>query len=1262
MADDNCEFDSMKFSELMAERMRWARLFVTIQEIAEDNKELVRDLSTYDPTVAVPLLAGLLTLPNYQSHCIRLEILVALAVVHCHGRKKAHIDQAIRWFSQISKSRCVTAEDQLEDVFVSLVQDEHEDYRLFEGVWEGAGFYTQRVLDVIATMPDKGQLGQIKKTVRALLTISDMVCDKARLQRYQLGSDEHHSVLSARNVPGGTTLISRVTVTFAELDERGITRSDIEPFLFLPQMKTALPAQQIASSYLDRHPLIGQGDTHLVIALPSALSVAVRDYAIASIIEGGLVKTFDGLLASNYARLLSDTPLLGGPMHAPVRWKALGEHRWCTFFFEVDEGYYISYHLFLPTVQTHANGGFINDHHIEDALVGILHKSIDDVLAHLANQPNFKKGLVIFVDCGWGKSCATQRIELNNTHWWFQRMSAADLVRLSWLSEMKPDYLWRIQDGLEAVTKAGVEILNLNGILNLIGWVRSNHGHFVPQAQLTDGMISPERPLVLCPPLNLLRQVRADSDRGYDRHRSMDNTGTWHDVQHASPNPFFSSDSARRVYTSMDGVRSGTLTSVYEGTLRLWISVSTPSITQRKVTYQLWEMANEWLHRIGAALDARAEGATKTFNVKVYVEFCDVDSPEDVVGKSIPEDLIPLCAIEAHSEPNACKAVFGVGFFSGFRIADNVAERLFVRNIVRAFLHVLGVENGDGEIEAIEDRVVRNNEARHYHLFHVQNFMDHVLDTLPATLIAIDSIDDAAAKIGLGWRVIGKDQGNKIEGREACTNFLAEVVDALSDDIINALATFDRLSTLKRLVANCEKASVERDLWKRTSAATLGLHGHNPDTVDRVGQQMSKCAGAGIASRILSEIALCVCPLEGGAPLSSIEMSKLIARAALIVGIGGLSDAIYYNALAPELTISQLGDILCRDEFGNLVVKPMLSRMMGDSIIANAPLQENNYEAPEILTDARGRISDEFWGIWKNEMGFDINEARNIIGALEDKGIAEHTAILEIAQSDYFTLVCSDSVPKGAAERFLGQFSLATRPRWQAPPKGFTSKDIYPWRFGRRLSFMTRPILKVNDSDDPVLVIAPASLSIGFAYVVDGAHSGRLDRSYFRTKEMKDIWWGKAREGHSFNAEVARALSDASWQVRANIRLPELLGRKVEDDLGDIDVLAWRSDQNRVLVIECKDLSPARNYSEIAALLSDYQGVEADGEADRLKRHLNRVSLLRDNQEELQRFTKIQQPQIVSCLICSGVVPMQYARIDALADTHVGTVEKILAL
>lgn len=1262
LSDEFTQSDLDKLETLFAEYTRWASLYVSIEEIAKDNKLLIRDLSRYDPTVAIPLLASLLTLPKLQSHCIRLEILVVLAVVYCRGRKKANIGDAVRWFAQIGKSQCVMGEDPAEDVFVSLVQDRNGDYRLFEGVWEAAGFYTHRVLDVITTMPDTGQFGQIKKSVRALLVISDMVCKKAGLHRYQLGSDEQCSALSPRILPGRNALISRVTITFAELDERGITLDDIEPFLLHPQMREELPAQQIGLSYLDRCPLIVHGATHLTVALPSALSVAVRDYAIASIIEGGLAETFDSILAQNYSKLFFDTPLLGGPMRAPIHWKKTGAHRWSNFYHKVDEGYFISFHFFLPSVQTHPDGGFKGVYREEGALTEALQTSINEVLKHVAGQDDFKEGFVVLVGCGWGKGCVTKALELDQPHWRFESMSAADLVRLSWLGDMNPSYFWRIQDGLEAVRKAGVQIVNPNGILNLIGWVRSNNGHFIPHAQLPEGEISPERPLMLNPPLNLLREVRADADRGFDRHCAVDNTGTWHDVQHVSPKPFFSSESTQRFYASMDDVRSGTLTSVYEGAIQLWMAVAAPNISEREIEYRLWEMAGEWLHRIGNALDKRGEAATEMHNLKVYVEFRDGDPLKEGGEKPALEDLFPLCIIEPHSEPNACKAVFQAGFLAGFRIAENVAERLFVRTLARAYLHLLGVEDCDSEAEVVEAFIVPNDDARSFHLFHAQQFMDYVRDTLPKELIAIDPIDDAATKIGLGWRVLEKGQSNKIEGREACTGFLEKVVDALLAEIFEALNVFNRLSTLTRLVANCEKANAEKDHWKRTSAAVLGLHSDEPVTVDRYVEQLSKFAGADIASRILTEIALCVCPAEGGIQISDIELSKLIARAALVVRIGGLSDAIYYNALAPELTISPLGDILFRDEFGRLVVEPMLARVIGEGFIANAPLQRRNYEDPEIVPETKGKISDEFWDIWNIEMGFDLDEARNIIGALEDKGVEDHTAIFTIKQSAYLTFVCSDKVSEDAARRFLDQFSLVTRLHWDKPPKGFDRKDIYPWRFGRRLSFVTRPILEVDDSDDPLLIIAPGALRKGFAYVFDGAYSGRFEQAFFHTKEMRDTWWGKAHEGHTFNAEVAKALSEAGWKVRENIGLPEVLNRKTEQDYGDVDVLAWRPDRKEVLVVECKDISLARNYSEVAALLSDYQGADSEGKPDKLRRHLNRVTLLQDNRDLLQRFTEVQEPRVISCLVCSGVVPMQYAKIDALENTHVGGISDILEL
>ena len=1262
MSDEFTEPDWDKLNAILAEHTRWANLSVTIEEIMQENKSLIHDLSRYDPTVAVPLLASLLTLPKYHSHCIRLEILVALAVAHCRGRKKANIGQAIRWFSQIGKSKCVAGEDPAEDVFVSLVRDRNGDYRLLEGVWEAAGFYTQRVLEVIATMPETGQFGQIKKSVRALLIISDMVCEKAGLHRYQLGSDEHYSVLSPRILPGRNALISRVTITFAELDERSITPDDIKPFLLHPQMREDLPAQQIGLSYLDHCPLIVHGTTHLTVALPSAISVAVRDYAIASIIEGGLVENFDRVLAQNYSKLFFDTPLLGGPIRAPVHWKKTGSHRWSNFSLKIDEGYFISFHLFLPSVQTHPDGGFKEIYREEGALTEALQTSINEVLKHFERHGDFKEGLVVVVGCGWGKGYATQFIELDHPHWRFESMSAADLVRLSWLADMNPSYFWRIQDGLEAVRKAGVHIVNPNGILNLIGWVRSNNGHFVPHAQLPQGEISPEWPLMLNPPLNLLREVRADSDRGYDRHLAVDNIRTWHDVQHVSPSPFFSSESSQRVYASMDDVRNGRFTSVYEGAIQLWMSVVAPNISEREVEYRLWEMAGEWLHRIGNVLDERGEAATEMHNLKVYVEFRDGDPPKEGGDKPALENLFPLCIIEPHSEPNACKAVFQAGFLAGFRIAENVAERLFVRTLAQAYLHLLGVEDCDGEAKAIEALVVPNDDARSFHLFHAQQFMDYVRDTLPKELIAIDPVDDATTKIGLGWRVLEKGQSNKIEGRDACTGFLKKVVDTLLAEIFEALKVFNRLSTLMRLVANCEKANVEKDHWKRTSAAVLGLHGDEPGTVDRYVEQISKFNSAGMISRILTEIALCVCPAAGGIRISDIELSKLIARAALVVRIGGLSDAIYYNALAPELTISPLGDILFRDEFGGVVVEPMLTRVIGESFVANAPLQRRNYEDPGIVPETKGKISDEFWDIWNIEMGFDLDEARNIIGALEDKGIEDHAAIFTIKQSTYLTLVCSDKVSADAARRFLVQFSLVTRPRWDKPPKGFGRKDIYPWRLGRRLSFVTRPILAVDNGDDPLLIIAPSALRKGFAYVLDGAYRGRFEQAFFRTKEMRNTWWGKAHEGHTYNAEVAKALSVAGWQIRENIKLSEILNRKIDPVFGEIDVLAWRSGRQEVLVVECKDLSLARTYSEVAALLSDYQGADSEGKPDELRRHLNRVALLQDNRGQLQRFTGVQEPRVISCLVCSGVVPMQYAKIDALANTHVGGIPDILEL
>ena len=283
-----------------------------------------------------------------------------------------------------------------------------------------------------------------------------MVCDKAGLERYQLGSDREYSTLSPDKLPGGKALTSRVTVTLAELNSRGITASDIAPFVFEPQMAREMDTQKIADTHLDRHPLVMHDNTHLVVALPSVLSIAMRYYAIRQIEDRGLTSVFDRILATNYSTLFANVSLFGGPTHVPVTWKRAGEHRWSNVCFEADKGYYISMHLFLPSVQVHGDAGFKSEYHLDSVLMKELKRSVDNVCSHFAGRPEFKAGIVVVVGCGWGKGYVTEGFTMEASQWRFESMSADDLVRLSRLGDMNPGYFWRIQDGLEAVTKAGV--------------------------------------------------------------------------------------------------------------------------------------------------------------------------------------------------------------------------------------------------------------------------------------------------------------------------------------------------------------------------------------------------------------------------------------------------------------------------------------------------------------------------------------------------------------------------------------------------------------------------------------------------------------------------------------------------------------------------------------------------------------------------------------------------------------------------------------
>ena len=1249
-----------QFEELFQENMRWATLAVRLSDISKENKTLVADLRPYNVHATVKQFAGLLTMPDYQSQCIRIELLIRLALVHCKGKRIPTLTKCRLWFKWIGRTRSVLGEDPSEDVFVSLLEYGKKDYHVLEGTWENAAFYTQRVLDVVETMPEHKGFVQLRRCIRALLLLANSVCLRSGLSRYVLGSDEPGKNLQIRSCPPISDLMSRVTFSKSDLKELDVTTLDLKPFILDRKNYRKLRSQRPGLSELETRPILMNADSEIVIALPSALTISLRTHVIKNIYNSSYLNSFDYVLAMKYAELFHETPLLGRLHRAVVPWEKAKGARVANFITEIDKRHYLCFSLYLPSILVHAQGGFVDAHMVDEMSSLEIATSVNQITSQVSKDTRFKQGLVLVVPCGWGKPVVMPEPRVDDKRWIVDFVPVADLIRLSYLPYMSPRYLWGMLNALVTVEEQNVHIQNPNGIPNLIGWIQENDGELIPHSKMPSLDLDPSHQFVMTVPSNLLRSVRADADRSVDKRQVVDPSGRVHALRFPAAGQLFRPDHERRVYVSKDDLDGGVLTSMYDGTSKLWISVSAQNMTDKELCYRLWEMANEWLEQLGPVVDQIGDNGRPSRDVMIFVEFLDNNLPNKLHTGATEKDFRKLCRVETSDKQSLGKVIFDKGFLVGANIAKNRIERLFVRTLAQAFLEAQNEEVDRKDIDKIELLVVRNDDARHFHIFKAQNFLDHVRGILPDVVVEMDKVHASNVLFTLGGRTRRSKYGPSIHGKKNCNTFLAKVVDMLLDDLKRKLEAYERVATITRFVGNIERATIEKERFERTSASVLGLHGDNASTMEGVTNQLSRVAGSTRGARTLIEIGICVCPLYDGEEVSDMELGMLLGHVGVIIRLGELSDAIYFNALKPEIAISPLGGLLFRDELGDLVVEPLLRYEVESKYRSGASVQEKNYKDPIVIPSTREKFPTEFWNAWNEEMGFDIDEGRRILERLEDEGVRTGNAILSIRKQKYFETVCADGIDRQSAERFLDQFSLRTREQWDSVPTGFKQKDLYPWRFGRRLSYLTRPILQLTSDCNPLLIIAPYSLRLGFAYVLDGTKSGRLEQSFFRTKRMRDEYWGKASEGHTFASDVAQEFRKSKWCVRTNVGLPEVLNQKLDRNFGDIDVMAWKPDGKELLVIECKDLSPSLNYSEIAAQLSEYQGADVGGRPDKLKRHLSRVEMIMAGAAEVRKFTKQSEVDVVSWMVCSRRVPMQYAEIEAFSVTRIGTLGDVV--
>lgn len=1215
----------------------------------EAHASLVAELNRFDPAKLVPYIGGLLTCPEWQASTLRLEVLQHLIVASAQGTKNPKPANLKSWLTELGEGIAGRMEDPSEDVFVSRVILPDRDCLIFEGIYEASAFYLQRFLNVLGRMPPHEPFAGLRRSADSLLRLSHAVALRSGVQAHMTGQ-----VIPLQSVPNRLLrnlpeLAQRVLFSPEDLNALGIDLKDLRAFIFDSNEQETIRGETLGHSTLERFPVLWI-DGHFCLALPTAVSIATRRMVIEFAISADQASPLYGSYAREMANTFTGMRLMGGSPTPAIPFRKKDGLYVADMTTYVDEGRLLHFCFIVDEFESYVDTGTVGLNPDPERLSKIIDESIVEAHRTHSAEAGFREGVSVVVMCPWGRPAAFGFNGVDDKRWRVETISAADLESVSWIPKFSPRQFWRLLDTQDRLRELNLEIINPNGLLNLYAWSEATSGHLVPHGQMPDDHDT-DAPFRILITQNGLLAVRKEGAESWNLHHAQTWDGRNVKVRRETPRSFFTENDPVPLYVSFDDLDKGKLTSVFETEQRgWWTEIETPHMPDRATHYSLWHLTAVWITKAAPVL----EQSLRTLPDGPLAWICHFeDSDISDVENPIPSRAEARALLDISVRGNVIQVTAKPGFLASFRNPTNIGESLLVDALIGGALRLNGEEPNTERIFELATRIVPDEWARDMHMFETLQFRHFVRDSMPDSPILMSKMDDAYSRIGLGWRKRERSAGSRITGTDDCCVYLNEVIDGVWEMTRAALKTYNREKLVIKLVANHERITNETEHWLRCARAILALNQDKEQATRASIERMAEFNAGLLSTRILIEIALCECPADSGAVAGELDISRLLANVMQMHSLGGWSEAIKYGSKQAEIRITPYGDIHTQDEFYEKIATPYGQALGGKRFRYGALNYEENFRELEVVETVEDKINQEFWEAWKGAFGFTIDDLRLFLDNIENEAITRSEFAFIASFDELCALEGVHKLDAGIVRRILDALTLRPRPTWASAPDGFLPRDWYPWRFRRRLSAISRPVLLLSSEGEARYLIAPGMVRDGALKVIDYCFNGGYEAKDFPPGLMRS-WIGASenKRGHKFNIEVSERLRELGWQTKPNVNLSEILNAKLDRDYGDIDVLAWRD--GCVLAIECKDLELARTTSEIARQLHEFRDeVRTNGKPDRLKKHLLRVEVLKKESDAVRKYTRTSGAlNIQTCLMFSDIVPMSFSEIASRQDVR----------
>lgn len=1209
-----------------------------------DDNYIGRHVKPLNALDGASFFSGLMLRPELGSNHNRLSALVLAILGYGNGKKKLSRKLAKNLFLSLNNTFYQQMEDPSEDVFISLVYFENNNFKIIQGLWTDNDFYIQIFLNALKDIQPSTRIINLFESIRALLKLSDLMISNSSLERFSLGSKSPLTEIPGVLLNNISQISNKIRFSKEALVVNGINPDDLSVFIYSLSQREELLLSSLGSCPLELKPIVETGENYYVM-LPSTIGQALKNLIFKFFISSGNEIALRHLMQSSYLEhFINEISLLGirnKDAFNPIV-NNTGSIIGRSAVIEFDKGRYFQALLLFDDFSGYETSGFsgISPNALES--IHFIENEIRSVYQVASELNGFREGMTIIISCGWGRAIALPQIMTHLQNWFTEFISTPDLTMFSNISEMNLIRFWQFIKAKRVAESTGIQINNLSGLLNLYAWAESNNFHIVPHTQLPKEL-TPSRlgQYLMLIESNFLLDIRTKVRLNWDAHNEISPDGKVIYVKRLGSDSYFDEDKLRPVYASVDDAKNGKLVGLIKSEkINYWNILSLRKDENAFMAHEIWKALCYWIHKLGKILDS--DFSLGTHKKVVWRWRLEGVLPTEVQAVPCYEEMLKLAESRSQEENDTLFVTtsFKSGFLQGFHHESNQGERAMINVFLKSLLTCMASPEQSDQISAqILAKIFSNPNAKSFHVLQVLHYRDHMAKNFSKP-IYISQLEAGTSKIGLGWLARNTDFSSKIEGISNCTKYLNDLVFNIWLKLKENIQRYNKIALLIELIENHEAIADDTRRWERTFKAVLESHELKENIFHKVTEEIWRRNGSLLGTRILIEIALCESKSDGGIIPGEIDIGEMLVYASLLFGFAGWSDTIKYEMVPAEITISPAGDVLLDHTFNDSVVEPY-GRISQENVLKNAIKSYSDYFQTTSKNKDPLVFEEPFNNAWIEEYGFSIDEGASVIDAIFQIGINKSKLVFIIDEEELVESLESKDISRTVLLKFLELFTLSERADWLTAPQGFNVNDIFPWKFRRRLSVVVRPILKLGAK----LIITPGLLMDGFEYLVISSLQASFDENFYSSKLMRS-WIGGKRNvaGHKFNKDVATAFISRGWKAEAELKLTKLLNKKLDRDYGDIDVVAWNLDSGEILLIECKDLEFAKNQSEISKQIYEFRGMKREnGKPDRLLKHMERIRMVNNNIEALRDYIGVENEIIITpCLLFSRLVPIKF--------------------